>query len=61
MAVFFTSLLPLVASRTGLVAWIMGMLQAADEKRCGWFVTVLLLGPIESLAYEQTHPLAIEN
>ena len=29
-------------ARTGVVAWIMGMLQAADEKRWGWFVAVLV-------------------
>jgi Na+-driven multidrug efflux pump len=59
VAVFFVSLLLLVACVTGLVAWIMGMLQAADEKRWGWFVAVLLLGAIGSLAYGLAKPNAI--
>jgi hypothetical protein len=51
IGIFFASALLLVALVTGVVAWIMGMLQAADEKRWGWFVAVLLLGAIGSLAY----------
>jgi uncharacterized membrane protein YiaA len=47
-----------VALVTGAVAWIMGMLQAADEKRWGWFVTVLLLGAVGSLAYGLKWPAA---
>jgi uncharacterized membrane protein YiaA len=46
----------LIALVTGVVAWIMGMLQAADEKRWGWFVAILLLGAIGSLAYALARP-----
>ncbi len=42
---------------TGVVAWIMGMLQAADEKRWGWFVAVLLLGAIGSLPMAVARPM----
>jgi hypothetical protein len=51
IGIFFASALLLVALVTGLVARIMGMLQTIDEKRWGWFITVLLLGAIGSLAY----------
>ena len=56
---FFASALLLVAFVTGIVAWTMGMLQTADEKRWGWFVAVLLLGAIGSLAYGLAKPEAI--
>jgi hypothetical protein len=46
IAIFLASLLLLIAAVTGVVAWIMGMLKAADEKRWGWFVAVLLLGVV---------------
>ena len=51
IAIFLASLLLVVAFFTGAVAWVMGMLQAADEKRWGWFVAVLLLGAVGSLIY----------
>jgi hypothetical protein len=57
--IFVASLLAIVALVTGAVGWIMGMLQAADEKRWGWFVAVLLLGAIGSLAYGLTRPAAV--
>lgn len=56
IGIFLASLFLLVALVTGVVAWIMGMLQAADEKRWGWFVAVLLLGAIGSLAYALARP-----
>ena len=56
IGIFLASLLLLIALVTGVVAWIMGMLQAADEKRWGWFVAVLLLGAIGSLAYALARP-----
>ena len=56
IAIFLASALLLVAFFTGAVAWIMGMLVAADEKRWGWFVAVLLLGAIGSLAYALAKP-----
>jgi hypothetical protein len=60
--IFFALALLLVALVTGVVAWIMGMLQAADEKRWGWFVAVLLLGAIESLAYGLARPtIAVDS
>ena len=59
IAIFLASLFLLIALVTGVVAWIMGMLQAADEKRWGWFVAVLLLGAIGSLAYALAKPEAI--
>ena len=59
IAIFLASLLLLIALVTGVVAWILGMLQAADEKRWGWFVAVLLLGAIGSLAYGLAKPEAI--
>jgi hypothetical protein len=58
IGIFLASLLFLVALATGVVACIMGMLQAADEKRWGWFVVVLLLGAIGSLAYGLARPAA---
>jgi uncharacterized membrane protein YiaA len=59
IGIFFASALLLVALVAGAVAWIMGMLQAADEKRWGWFVAALLLGAIGSLAYGLAKPEAI--
>jgi hypothetical protein len=59
IAIFLASLLLLIALLTGAVAWIMGMLQAAEEKRWGWFVAVLLLGAIGSLAYGLARPAAV--
>ena len=59
IAIFLASALLLVALVTGVVAWIMGMLRAVDEKRWGWFVAVLLLGAIGSLAYGLAKPEAI--
>jgi hypothetical protein len=61
IAIFLASLLLLIALVTGVVAWIMGMLVAADEKRWGWFVAVLLLGAIGSLAYGLAKPEAISS
>ena len=34
------------------------MLQAADERRWGWFVAVLLLGAVGSLTYGLAQPAA---
>jgi hypothetical protein len=59
IGIFFASALLLVAFVTAVAAWIMGMSQAADEKRWGWFVAVLLLGAIGSLAYGLAKPKAI--
>jgi hypothetical protein len=56
IAIFLVSLFLLIALVTGMVAWIMGMLQAADEKRWGCFVAVLLLGALGSLAYGLARP-----
>jgi hypothetical protein len=56
IGIFFASALLLVVFVTGVVAWIMGMLQAADEKRCDWFVAVLFLGAMGSLAYALARP-----
>jgi hypothetical protein len=58
IAIFLASLLLLIALVTGVVAWIIGLLQAADEKRWGWFVAAVLLGVVGSLAYGLARPAA---
>jgi hypothetical protein len=56
IGIFLASALLLVALVTALVAWIMGMLTAADQKRWGWFVAAPCLGAIGSLAYGLAQP-----
>lgn len=61
VAVFISTWLILVGGTLATVAWVIGLVIAAQREEWGWFAAILLLTPIATLIYSRRRTPSISR